>query len=82
MRCHSIPVPPHRSVTVWLAGSPYTCISSGYVLVESKSGGRIIQPSSVTPSPTCTRKNSTGVRTSGATAAFNAAFSASTRTAR
>ena len=62
-------MPGQASITVWLAGSPYTYMRSGYALVESKPGGRIIQPSSVTPPPTGTRKNSAGRGIKAATAA-------------
>ena len=53
---------------------------SGYFFDGSKFGGLIIQPSSVTPPPMSTWKNSVAGVSTGATAAASALLSSSTRT--
>ena len=55
-------------------------MSSGYFFEGSKFFGLIIQPSSVTPSPMSTWKNSVAGFMIGATAAASALLSSSTRT--
>lgn len=80
IRCHRAFRPPQWSSTVWPAGSPYTWIRSGYRFDGSKSGGLMHQPSSSTPPPMSTRKNSTGVGLSASSLARSAASSANVRT--
>ena len=74
-----MPPPPHLSVTVCPAGSPYTNTMTGYLRAGSNDDGLSMKPSSVTPPPMSTVRNSTGGLSTVVSFPFNADGSVSWR---